>query len=115
MPISEDQRAQVEVSLHCVWDTEMQGKEMSVGAAEMVLAFHAHTCPILSGQLPSCSFPPLSKFALGKKFPDQEILSWYVIQVWFSRFLHIRLAQFLESTGGKILKISCEFANIFKI
>jgi len=112
LPISEDQRAQVEVSLQCVWDTEMQGKELSVGAAGMVLAFRAHTCPIPSGQVPSCSFAPLSKAVLGEKFPDQEILSWCVIQVWFSRFLHIRLAQFLKFTGGKIPKISCEFANI---
>lgn len=66
MPISEDQRAQVEVLLQCVWDTEMQGKEMSVGAAEMVLAFHAHTCPIPSGQVPSCSFLPHPKLLLGK-------------------------------------------------
>lgn len=32
-----------------LWDTEMPGRAMSVGVAELVLAFRAGTCPVPSG------------------------------------------------------------------
>ena len=115
LPMSEDQRAWVVVSLRSLWDTEMRGRALSVGVAELVLAFRACTCPIPSGPGASCSFPPLSKPALRKNFPGQEMVSWYKTQVWSSRFLHGRHAWFLESVGEKILKISHDFADSFKI
>lgn len=87
-----------------------QGDECGSGRDGSGLSCSHLSHPFRPGTLMFFSSP--SKVALGKKFPDQEILSWCVIQVWFSRFLHIRLAQFLEFTGGKITKISCEFANI---
>lgn len=90
-----------------------QGDEY--GSAELTLAFCARTSPIPSGQVPSCSFPPLSKPALGENSLVQEMFSWCIIQVWSSRFLHSRHAQFPESPGGKVLKISRDFENIFKI
>lgn len=71
--------------------------------------------PSRQAQVPSCPFPPVSKPAHMENSPVQETFSWCVMQAWSSKFLHTRHAQFPESTGGKILKISHDFANILKI